>query len=333
MGIELDTYKKNRINELKKKYNSVVARLNALLATNIRKVINLRISKSQKQKLINTLINQYNGNIKSLRDNLNRNIQKVNSFQPKQITLNGTKKALLIGINYIDTPNELNGCINDVNCIRERISQIGFNDITILTDYTSFKPTKTNILDTFTNLLANAQAGDYLFFAYSGHGNYTLDRNGDETTGYDQMIVPLDFNMIIDDELKTIIQNKLKPNVTLFAMFDSCYSGSVLDLKYQYLDSLNYDNYSENNKQLETKGNVIMISGSTDKQTSIDAFINNKPNGAMTWSLLEAIKQKPNSSWRELIKSMRYNLKQKRFDQIPQLSSGNIEDIDRTYFV
>lgn len=333
MGIELDTYKKNRINELKKNFNSVVARLNALLGRNIRQVNNLRISKSQKQKLINTLTNQYNDNIKSLTDNLNRNIQKVSSFQPKQITINGTKKALLIGINYIDTPSELNGCINDVNCIRERISQIGFNDITILTDYTSFRPTKTNILDTFTNLLANAQAGDYLFFAYSGHGNYTLDRNGDETTGYDQMIVPLDFNMIIDDELKTIIQNKLKPNVTLFAMFDSCYSGSVLDLKYQYLDSLNYDNYTENNKQLETKGRVIMISGSTDKQTSIDAFINNKPNGAMTWSLLEAIKQKPNSSWRELIKSMRDNLKQKGFDQIPQLSSGNIEDIDRTYFI
>jgi hypothetical protein len=333
MGIELDTYKKNRINELKKNFNSVVARLNALLGRNIRQVNNLRISKSQKQKLINTLTNQYNGNIKSLTDNLNINIQKVSSFQPKHITINGNKKALLIGINYIDTPNELNGCINDVNCIQERISQIGFNDITILTDYTSFKPTKTNILDTLTNLLANAQAGDYLFFAYSGHGNYILDRNGDETTGYDQTIVPLDFNMIIDDELKSIIQNKLKPNVTLFAMFDSCYSGSVLDLKYQYLDSLNYDNYTENNKQLETKGRVIMISGSTDKQTSIDAFINNKPNGAMTWSLLEAIKQKPNSSWRELIKSMRDNLKQKGFVQIPQLSSGNIEDIDRTYFI
>jgi hypothetical protein len=34
-------------------------------------------------------------------------------------------------------------------------------------------------------------------------------------------------------------------------MFDSCFSGSVLDLKYQYMDSLNYDNYTENNKELE----------------------------------------------------------------------------------
>jgi hypothetical protein len=125
----------------------------------------------------------------------------------------------------------------------------------------------------------------------------------------------------------------LKENVTLFALFDSCYSGSVLDLKYQYLDSLNYDNYTENDKQLETKGRVFMISGCTDKQTSTDAFINNKAGGAMTWSLLESIKQKPNCSWRELIKGMRDNLKTNGYDQIPQLSSGTIQNIDTQIFI
>jgi hypothetical protein len=44
-----------------------------------------------------------------------------------------------------------------------------------------------------------------------------------------------------------------------------------------------------------------MISGCTDEQTSADAIINNKATGAMTWSLLEGLKQKPGCSWRELI--------------------------------
>ena len=117
--------------------------------------------------------------------------------------------------------------------------------------------------------------------------------------------MPCDLKPIIDDELKTIIQQNLKPNVTLFAMFDSCFSGSVLDLRYQYMDSLNYDNYSENIKQIDTQGNVFMISGCSDYQTSADSVFNNRANGAMTWSLLEALKQKPNCNWRELVKSMR----------------------------
>jgi hypothetical protein len=147
------------------------------------------------------------------------------------------------------------------------------------------------------------------------------------------MIVPLDLNMIVDDELKQIIQTSLKPNVTLFAMFDSCFSGSVLDLRYQYMDSLNYDNYTENNKQLETKGDVFMISGCTDYQTSADSQFNGKSNGAMTWSLLESIKQKPNCSWRDLVKTMRDLLKKSGYSQIPQFSSGRFENIDDSIFI
>jgi hypothetical protein len=202
-----------------------------------------------------------------------------------------------------------------------------------LTDETSIKATRKNILDEFKNLLINSQSGDLLFFSYSGHGSYMKDNNNDETTGYDQLIVPCDLNVIVDDELKTIIQTNLKSNVTLFAMFDSCFSGSVLDLKYQYMDSLNYDNYTENSKQLETQGNVFMISGCSDYQTSVDAVINNTPGGAMTWSLLESLKQKPNCNWRELVKNMRDLLKTSGYVQVPQFSSGTFEDIDAAVFI
>ena len=147
------------------------------------------------------------------------------------------------------------------------------------------------------------------------------------------VIVPCDFNMILDDELKKIIQTNLKTNVTLFAMFDSCFSGSVLDLRYQYIDSLNYDNFTENNKELETRGNVFMISGCSDSQTSADAVINNKASGAMTWSLLEAIKQNSNCNWRELIKNMRNLLKDSQYEQIPQFSSGTFINIDTPVFI
>jgi hypothetical protein len=76
-----------------------------------------------------------------------------------------------------------------------------------------------------------------------------------------------------------------------------------------------------------------MISGCTDEQTSADAVINNKACGAMTWSLLESLKQQQKLSWRELVKSMRDLLKTSRFDQIPQFSSGMFVNIDESIFI
>lgn len=333
MTSELDIYKQNQITYLKNNYNQNIVRLNLSLNVNIKNIQKSRQSVYLKQKQISNLIIQYNNNVNSLKIALNNSIIKIQNFKPAPININNNKKALLIGINYIGTSNELYGCINDVLSIKERITNNGFNDINILTDNTNLKPTKQNILNAFKNLLTNSKNGDLLFFLYSGHGYYTLDKNNDETTGYDQMIVPLDLNEIVDDELKSIIQTYLKPNVTLFAMFDSCFSGSVLDLTYQYMDSLNYDKFTENNKELETVGNVFMISGCTDYQTSADSTFNGKSNGAMTWSLLESLKQNPNCTWRELLKLMRDNLKLSQYEQIPQFSTGKIENIDEKIFI
>ena len=160
-----------------------------------------------------------------------------------------------------------------------------------------------------------------------------LDRNNEETDGKDECIVSLDLQTITDDEIKTLIQTYLKNDVSLFALFDSCYSGSVLDLRYQYLDSLNYDNDTQNMKEQETIGNVIMISGCTDKQTSADAYINNAYNGAMSWSFITSLQSNSKPTWRDLIKNMRSLLKSSKFTQIPQLSTGKSYNIDTSIFL
>lgn len=331
MSQELIQYKNYRLAELKNVYLN-----NCIITTQYyNNIINI-ISKSRalnKAQQINSIKSILALTITNLTNKYNSDILTIQQFTPKQIKIDKGKKALLVGINYTGTSNELFGCINDVNCVKERISTKGFTNINTITDLTIKKPTKNNILTEFKNLLVNSQAGDLLFFLYSGHGSYALDKNGDEQDGYDELIVSSDLKGITDDELKTIIQQNLKQNVTLFAMFDSCFSGSVLDLRYQYMDSLNYDNYTENSKQAITNGNVFMISGCTDEQTSADAVFNNKPNGAMTWSLLESLKQKPNESWREIVKSMRDLLKTSQFTQIPQFSSGSFVNIDTPVFI
>jgi hypothetical protein len=48
------------------------------------------------------------------------------------------KRALLIGINYKNTPDQLDGCINDVNNIRNFLTlKLGFTNFMVLTDDTN----------------------------------------------------------------------------------------------------------------------------------------------------------------------------------------------------
>jgi hypothetical protein len=130
MSSDLYTYKKNRINENTIIFNDSISRLHNSLISNIRIVQISRQPNNIKQRRVNSLVNQYYANVNNLRSNLARTIVSIRNYVPKTIIINKNKKALLIGINYIGTTNELYGCISDVNSIKERISNQGFNDIT-----------------------------------------------------------------------------------------------------------------------------------------------------------------------------------------------------------
>jgi hypothetical protein len=339
MSIELQKYKQNKIDNLKNNFNSDKNALIIYFNNLINFVLNSRLRQNVKIAQINYLKVSYTNKMNILTNTYNNAVNSINAYQPNIQNIQNidtnfkNRQALLIGCNYNNSAYRLNGCINDVNNIKSMIKNIGFNNINVLTDETDKLPNKINILTELTKLLSNSNNNDLLFFSYSGHGSQVLDKNGDETDNRDEVIIPLDFNVITDDELKTVIQTYLKPNVTLFALFDCCNSGTVLDLKYQYLNSLNYDNYTENNKATDTPGNVIMISGCTDNQTSADAFINNTSQGAMTWAFIESINSKPKLSWRELIQNMRDLLTKSKYTQIPQLSTGNIFNIDTAIFI
>lgn len=246
--------------------------------------------------------------------------------------LKNQKNALLIGINYKGTENELNGCINDVLSLKNKLIELKFNNINILTDDNDIKPTKNNILLGLQKLLENSNEGDILFFSYSGHGSSTIDKSGDETDGLDELLVACDLNAISDDLLKFVINKYIKKNVTLFALFDCCHSGTIVDLKYQYFDSTNYNKSTINNKVQELDNNIIVISGCMDSQTSADAYINKQFQGAMTWAFLEAFKKSPNCSLKDLLIIMRSLLKNNNYTQIPQMSSNKNININKNYF-
>ncbi|KAI4232418.1 MAG: hypothetical protein LQ349_005027 [Xanthoria aureola] len=142
------------------------------------------------------------------------------SFQYSNCT--GRRKALLIGINYFGQRGQLRGCINDVKNMSTYLNgNFGYarEDMVILTDDQQnpmSQPTKANILR---------------------HGGQTKDLDGDEEDGYDEVIYPVDFRTaghIVDDEMHRVMVQSLQPGVRLTAIFDSCHSGSALDLPYIY---------------------------------------------------------------------------------------------------
>lgn len=154
---------------------------------------------------------------------------------------NGTMRAVLIGINYVGQNGQLTGCHNDVKNMKEFLMEmLGFpeENMTILMDDGQHQsPTKANILNAYANLVRDSQSGDVVFCHYSGHGSRQPDLDGDEEDGYDETLVPVDFQragQILDDDLLKYLVKPLAAGVTMTCLMDCCHSGTVLDLPYRF---------------------------------------------------------------------------------------------------
>lgn len=268
------------------------------------------------------------------------------------------KRAVLIGINYFGSDCELRGCHNDVDTMKNFLCQHGYTEFTVLRDTqgdTKFLlpdcPTKNNILSELNKAILKTVEGDYLFIHYSGHGSYLNDQNNDEKDGQDECICPVDYNssvnlytstsdlnedsgFIRDDTLNDILVKGLAKGAKLRVCFDSCHSGSCLDLPCRWVKSKTTESFYKENSTIINK-DIIFISGCVDTSTSADAFINGKSSGAMTWALstslcvlfLSAQNNTLLSTWKDLIKMMRTNLKERRYTQVPQISTCTKEQI------
>lgn len=246
-----------------------------------------------------------------------------------------TKRALLVGINYLKNPSaRLNGCIEDINNIRGVIMDAyGYleQNITMLRDDDPNKtPTKANIMVALQSIIANTGVNDEIWVHYSGHGTQIRDRNGDEPDGADESVVPVDYmtaGMISDDELFNMVRNI---RGRAFLVFDSCHSGSICDLQY----SINYVNgaFSKSitsNKRIANP-NIVVMSGCRDHQTSADTFDNTVKEfgGALTISLIDSLRKNlHNADVLKVYNDTCYTLITAGYDQIPVLSSSAIDPL------
>ncbi len=249
------------------------------------------------------------------------------------IELASQKVAVVIGINYVGTSNELKGCINDANNIRtflmERCGYLDENILMVCDDGKNVNPTRKNIEIAMDTMIAKAALGFTEFWlSYSGHGSYESDKNGDEKDYCDEVICPVDCDengVIVDDYIYENLVCKIPENSTLFCLMDCCHSGTILDLPLIYSTTGQFVNNNSNNKHV---AKVYSISGCKDSQTSADAYIGSTYQGAMTWSFLNALSNaKYNITLVDLVERMKVLLREK-YTQIPMLAISSAEQSD-----
>jgi len=205
----------------------------------------------------------------------------------------GKRKALIIGINYIGTPNALAGCIYDAENILKLLRGLYGDTFEVHflkeTDKNRANhPTRANILREIDWLVSGNTAGDSLFIHYSGHGgSIPDDDHNEEADRKDETIFPLDGH-IRDDDLRARLIDKVQPGVKLMCLFDCCHSGTILDLKYGYKQPQTGKLQDFTNNVPETKTDVVLFSGCKDNQYSWEVYDERQIQGAMTNSLVKA---------------------------------------------
>lgn len=192
-------------------------------------------------------------------------------------TATGTRRAVMIGINYVgDSPGELSGCWNDVHNMKKYIMDVhGFeeeNIVILMDDGENIEPTHENIVDAYNTVVSQSEEGDAIFLHYSGHGTKLQDDNGDEGDGYDEALCPRDYQtsgMIRDDDLYEILVKALPDGVHMVSLMDCCHSGTIMDLPYIF------------------KGDGSQTEMTLDPDLNLDAFIEK-----LTGKLFEFLKKR-----------------------------------------
>mmetsp|Transcript_4806 Transcript_4806/g.5489 ORF Transcript_4806/g.5489 Transcript_4806/m.5489 type:complete len:313 (-) Transcript_4806:273-1211(-) len=170
-----------------------------------------------------------------------RNLDVDSKFDITPDNFSGTKRAVMIGINYVGQDGELAGCHNDVLNMKEYLMDVHEfeedNMMILMDDGEHVEPNQANILSAYRRVVALSQPGDVVYLHYSGHGGKLRDDNNDEDDGYDETLIPLDYNsagQIRDDDLLRILVLPMQAGVYVTSVMDCCHSGTVLDLPYNF---------------------------------------------------------------------------------------------------
>lgn len=252
-------------------------------------------------------------------------------------------RALLIGMNYAGTKYKLNGCIADVNRVKNLLSDVyKINNAIIMTDERSktsrLYTSRQNILGAIRTLSESLQNDGSGVVHISGHGviingktyiipSDALTENGRNEDRY-----------ISNDDLMTML-SVLKPGATLFFVVDACNSERILPLEYTL--KLNSSEASECSLERIKTGeamqpSIVLLTACQSNELAKDLPIDGYSTGILTYAYCETLRQVPNITHVALIKSVRSFIESNTRDgrkQTPQLSFSYMTDCAKKFSI
>lgn len=258
-----------------------------------------------------------------------------------------TDRALLVGINkYPGAP--LYGCINDINDMATYLMASCKFAPTAIKSLKDGAATTAAITSGLQWLVTGAKAGDRLFFHYSGHGAQVPTKTpAGEVDGLDECICPVDFSwddrhLIRDKQFRTIFAS-IPVGVEFVWVSDSCHSGDLskgllppgankAKRRTMPLPAADHPIHGDLAKARELRHtkkaaapaafNGALISGCKSSQTSADAYINGRYNGACTYYLLQELRKTPKATLVDIVNHMGVSIKAAGYDQVPGLEGS-----------
>ena len=153
---------------------------------------------------------------------------------------------------------------------------------------------KQSFKDKFAHFLKCVENEFVLY--YVGHGTSVRDTNGDESDGYDEALVFVDGNVIDDELIDLIIENKNETNKCVLVS-DCCHSGTIWDIQ------------GGNVNGRELPPNLLSISAANDKQTAKQTYVERMEQGMFTYNMNKVLKKEPNLSPLQLKQKMATSLR------------------------
>ncbi len=254
--------------------------------------------------------------------------------------------ALLIGANRYPSLEErwwLKGPANDVQLVATYLTTeapVPFpaDHVTLLSDGVpgAEAPTLAAIRAAFGELTAEVQPGDFVYLHFSGHGTQAPARDpSTELDGLDELFLPVDIgpwsdqvgaveNALVDDEIGTLIDGLRDKGANVWAVFDSCHSGTATrgveagdEVRVRQVppDALGIDVEAvEVTRSVDPRGAEAPFGAGSGGGSFVAFFAaqtnevtpeknlpkgkpGRKPQGVFTWTLMEVLAEYPGATY------------------------------------
>ena len=285
--------------------------------------------------------------------------------------------ALLIGANQYPALEErwwLKGPANDVQLVATYLTteapvRFAADNVTVLSDGVAGAeaPTLAAIRAAFAELTAEVGPGDFVYLHFSGHGTQAPATDpATELDGLDELFLPVDIgpwsdqigaveNSLVDDEIGALIDGLRAKGANVWAVFDSCHSGTATraveagdEVRVRQLppEALGID--VEGAEVSRSVGDPRQVEAPFDAGSGEGSFVaffaaqtnevtpeknlpkgkpGRKPQGVFTWTLMEVLAEYPNATYGQIGQEVLRRYAVKNLAKSTPLFEGDLDQV------